>query len=130
MRRYSVKRSVVIFTLSFLGLLTALTLFGLVYARPRALFAALLVYAAWRWYGLARAPLSLTVRDDGRVELRGLVGRRVVDVKAIRRIRRAGRGYVLEHAGGSIPLYGGVERFNEFVLQVKAANPLLEVRGF
>jgi hypothetical protein len=130
MRRYNVKRSVVVVTLSFLGLLTLLTLFGLFYARPRVFFAALLAYAGWRWYGIVRTPVSLAVRDDGRVELRGLIGRRVLDAEAIRRIRRVGRGYVLEHAGGSIPLYGGIDRFNEFVLQVKAANPSLEVRGF
>jgi hypothetical protein len=130
MKKYTVKKSVVIATLSFLGLLTLLTLFGLVYAEPRVFFAALVLYLGWRWYQIARTPLAVSVLDDGRVEFRGLLGRTALEAGEIKLIRRAGRGYVLEHSGGSIPLYGAIERFNEFVLNVKAANPSLEVRGF
>ncbi|UCC72999.1 MAG: hypothetical protein JSV86_00055 [Gemmatimonadota bacterium] len=130
MKSYRAKRSTLVFTLGFLGLLTALTVFGVFYAEPQLFFVAFLLVLAWRWRQILKTPVEVRVRDDGAIEFRGIIGGTVLSVDQIRRVVRVGRGYWLEHADGSLNLYGNMEGIEEFLAELRAVNPELEVKPF
>ncbi len=70
------------------------------------------------------------MQDDGSLEFRSLVGRRVLAPQQIRRVRRVGRYWSLEHEGGSINLYANMEDLQGFIAGLQAINPSLEIKTF
>jgi len=127
---YRAKRSTLVFTFGFLGILTALTIFGVFFAEPRLFFAAFLLVLAWRWHQLLKTPVEVRERDDGVIEFRGVVGRKELRVEQIERVMRVGGGYWLEHAGGSLRLYGNMPGIGDFLAHLRAVNPELEVKRY
>ncbi len=127
--RYHVRRGALRFTYGYLVFLTAITILGLIAARPRILFAVLLMYLAWRWYELLRTPTTITVRADRTLEFQGILGSTVLEPEAIRLIRRGWRGFWLQHDQGVVALMGGIENFSDLVAEIRAANPELRVQG-
>ena len=127
--RYRVRRGTLRFTYGYLLFLTVITAFGLAVARPRILFAVLLMYLAWRWYEMLRTPTRITVRPEGTVEFRSVLGSTVLEPEAIKLIRRGWRGFWLQHDGGVVALVGGIENFHELVAEIRASNPDLRVQG-
>ncbi|NIN72961.1 MAG: hypothetical protein GTO46_13745 [Gemmatimonadetes bacterium] len=130
MKCYRAKRSTLVLTFGFLGILTALTVFGVFYAEPRLFFVAFLFVLAWRWNQLLKTAVEVRARDDRVIEFRGVIGRKELSVDRIRRVMRVGRGYWIEHGDGSINLYGNMEGIDEFLAQLRALNPALEVKRY
>lgn len=130
MKTYRAKRSTLVFTFGFLGLLTVLTVFGVFYAEPRLFFVAFLLVLAWRWNQLLKTPVEARIGDDGVIEFRGVIGRTELRVGQIKRILRVGRGYWLEHGNGSLNLYGNMEGIEDFLAQLQAMDPALEVKRY
>lgn len=130
MKEYTAKRSTLVFTLGFLGVLTSLTIFGVFFAEPRLFFAAFLLVLAWRWYQILRTPVKIQVKDDDTIEFRGLIGRVVLSPDRIKRIMQVGRGYWVEYPEGSLNVYGNMEGVEDFLSYLKSANPALEVKPF
>ncbi len=130
MKEYRAKKSTLVFTLGFLSVLTAVTIFGVFFAPPRWFFIVLLVAIAWEWYRHLKAPVTIRMRDDGSLEFKSLVGRRMLTPQQIRRVRRVGRYFSLEHEKGSINLYANMEDLQEFLDSLQALNPSLEVKTF
>lgn len=130
MKEYEAKRSTTIFLLAFLVVLTGLSIVGLFFAEPRWFFAAILFALAWEWYRHLRAPIKIRVEDDGRIEFRTLLGRRELDAHAVKRIRRAGRYCTLEHGRGTTNLYANMKGLEDFLSDLQAANPEIEVKTF
>jgi hypothetical protein len=130
MKCYRAKRSTLVFTFGFLGVLTVLTVFGVFYAEPQLFFAAFLLVLAWRWNQLLKSPVEVRIRDDGALEFRGIIGRTELSVDQIKRVMRVGRGYWLEHNDGSLNLYGNMEGIEDFLAHLRAADPALEVKPF
>lgn len=130
MTEYKARKKTVVLTVGFLAVLTLLSVFGLFFAQPRWFFVAILFALAWEWYRHLRAPVSIRVQDEGTIEFRGLVGRIVLRPEQIKRVRRAGRYCTLEHGGSAINLYTNMERLEEFLSYLQAANPGLEVTTF
>lgn len=129
-REYRVDRGTLRFTYGYLIFLTAITVFGLVFAPPRVLFAVLLMYLIWRWYELLRTPTRIRLRDEGAVELRSRLGTQVLNPGEIKLIRRRWRGYWLQHDKGAVALFGGLEGFDGLVADLRAANPNIRVEGW
>jgi hypothetical protein len=127
---YRAKRSTLVFTFGFLGILTVLTVFGVFYAEPQLFFVAFLLVLAWRWSQLLKTPVEVRTRDDGIIEFRGVIGRSELSVDQLTRVMRVGRGYWIEHGAGSLNLYGNMEGIEEFLAQLRAANPALEVKRY
>ncbi len=130
MKEYRAKKPTVVFTLGFLAVLTVLSVFGVFFAPPRWFFAVLLVALGWEWYRHLRAPVLVRLRDDGSLEFRSLAGRLVLTPQQIKRIRRVGRYWSLEHGGGSINLYANMEGLQDLLADLQAANPSLQVETF
>jgi hypothetical protein len=130
MKCYRAKKSTLVFTFGFLVILTALTVFGVFYAEPRLFFVAFLLVLAWRWNQLLKTPVEVRTRDDGVIEFCGAIGRTELRVGQIKRVMRVGRGYWIEHAGGSLNLYGNMEGIDEFLAHLRALNPALEVKRY
>jgi hypothetical protein len=130
MREYRAKRSTLVFTLGFLGVLTLLTILGVFFAEPRLFFVAFLLVLAWRWYQILKTPVKIQVEDDDTIEFRGLIGRVVLSPDRINRIMRVGRGYWVEYPEGSLNVYGNMEGLEDFLAYLKSANPALEVKPF
>ena len=127
---YRAKRSTLIFTFGFLSLLTALTIFGVFYAEPQLFFVAFLLVLAWSWNQRLKTLVEVRTRDDGVIEFRGVIGRGELRVDHIRRVMQVGRGYLIEHGDGSLSLYGNMEGINEFLAELRAMNPALEVKRY
>ncbi len=130
MKTYRTKKSTLVFTLGFLALITAVTIFGIFYAEPRAFFVALLAVLAFRWYQILKSPAVVVVRDDGVIEFRSPLGRLPLRIEQIKQIKRVGGGYWLEHQSGSLNLYGNMEGIKDLLSQLQAANPALEVKPY
>jgi hypothetical protein len=129
-KSYRAKRSTLVFTFGFLGFLTVLTVFGVFYAEPQLFFAAFLLVLAWRWNQLLKTPVEVRTRDDGVIEFRGVIGRRELRVDEIKSVMRVGRGYWIEHGDGSTNLYGNMEGIEDFLAELRAMNPALEVKRY
>lgn len=129
-RGYTVKPGSVRFNYGYLVFLTIITLFGLVAARPRVLFAVLLLYLAWRWYEMLRTPTRIRVWTDGRVEFISRIRTRELEPGAIKLIRRGWRGYWLQHDEGAVALYGDIDGLEDLIRDLRAANPNLSLMGF
>ena len=126
MKRYKAKSGTIVFTVSFLGVLTALTVFGAVYAEPRLFFVAFLAVLAWRWYLISKMPVEVRIRDDGSLEFRRLVGRsQILEPHQIKQLKRIGRGVWLEHDSGSLSLYGNMQGLDELLWELRVRNPAL-----
>lgn len=130
MKEYTTKRSTLTFTFGFLIVLTLVTGFGLLFAEPRWFFAAILLALVWEWDRHLKAPHTVRVGDDGSIEFRSFVGRKIVDPKEIKRIRRAGRYCSIEHGGRTANLYANMEGLEEFLSHLQSVNPALEVTKF
>ena len=110
--------------------MTALTVLGAFYAEPQLFFVAFLLVLAWRWSQLVKTPVEVREREDGVIEFRGVIGRTELRVDQIEKVLRVGRGYWLEHGGGSLNLYGNMEGIEDFLAHLRAANPELEVKRY
>jgi hypothetical protein len=130
MREYKTRKSTLALTFGFLIVLTLVTVFGLFFAEPRWFFAAVLLALIWEWNRHLKAPIKARIADDGSVEFHTLIGRRRVDPREIRRIRRAGRYCSIEHGGRTTNLYANMEGLEEFLSRLQSANPALEVTKF
>lgn len=128
-REYRVKPGAVRFNYGYLTFLTIITLFGLVAARPRVLFAVLLMYLVWRWYEMLRTPTRVRVWTDGTVEFRSLIRSVALGPGELKLIRRGWRGYWLQHGRGAVALYGDIEGFDDLIQDLRAANPELRLVG-
>lgn len=128
-REYRVKPGAVRFSYGYLVFLTLITLFGLVAARPRVLFAVLLMYLVWRWHELLRTPTRVRVWADGTVEFRSRIRPVALEPGEIRLIRRGWRGYWLQHERGAVALYGDINGFDDLIQDLRAANPELKLVG-
>jgi hypothetical protein len=130
MKCYRAKRSTLVLTFGFLGLLTALTVFGVFFAEPQLFFVAFLLVLALSWHQRLKTLVEVRTRDDGVIEFRGVIGRGELSVDQIRRVMRVGRGYWIEHTDGSLALYGNMEGIDEFLSELRAMNPALEVKRY
>lgn len=128
--RYRVSRGSLIFTFGTLAALTAMTVVGILFFEPAALFAVFLLYPIWKAWQLLRVPTDVRFVEDGRVEFRGPARRILLDPYAIKEIKRVGGGHWLRYEGGSINLYGNMEREDELFARLKAANPEIEFTTF
>jgi hypothetical protein len=118
------------FNYGYLVFLTIITLFGLVAARPRVLFAVLLLYLAWRWHEMLRTPTRIRVWNDGRVEFRSRIRPLELGPGAIGLMRRGWRGYWLQHEEGAVALYGDIDGLEDLIQDLRAGNPNLRLIGF
>lgn len=130
MKTYRARRSTLVFTLGFLALLTGLTIFGVFYAEPQLFFVAFLLVLGWRWHQILKSPVAVSLGDDGVVEFRSMIGRLKMSVDQIKGITRVGRGYYLEHEGGSLNLYGNMEGIEDLLARLESLNPALKVKPF
>ena len=128
-REYAVKRGTIRFTYGYLIFLTAITVFGLAAAEPRVLFAALLMYLAWRWYELLRTPTRIRVSANGKVEFASRIRSQTLDARSIKLIKRGWRGYWLQHEGGAVSLYGDIAEFERLLAELRELNPDMRVVG-
>jgi hypothetical protein len=130
MKKYRAKTGTIVFTVSFLGALTALTTFGAVFAEPRLFFVAFLGVLAWRWYLILKTPVEVRIRDDGSIEFRRLVGRSLIlELHQIKQLKRVGRGVWLAHDSGSLSLYGNMRGLDELLWELRVRNPALREAG-
>jgi len=128
-REYAVNPGTIRFTYGYLIFLTLITLFGLAAARPRVLFAVLLMYLAWRWYEVLRTPSLVRVWQQGQVEFVSRIASLTLDAGTIKLIKRGWRGYWLQHERGAISLYGDIEGFERLLADLRRLNPDLRVVG-
>lgn len=128
--RYRVSGRSLFLTFGTLAALAALTVIGIFLFEPAALFVAFLLYPIWKASQLLKVPTDIRFVEDGRVEFRGPAKRLVLDPRAIREIKRVGGGHWLKYEGGSINLYGNMEREGELFARLKAANPEIEFTRF
>lgn len=128
--RYRVSRRSLILTFGALAALTALTLVGVFFFDPAALFVVFLLYPIWKLSQLLKVPTEIRFAENGGVEFRGPARRVRLDPGAIREIKRVGGGHWLRYDGGSMNLYGNIEREDELFARLKAANPEIEFTTF
>jgi hypothetical protein len=84
----------------------------------------------WFWFStIWRAAYRIDVTDDT-IEFRSILWRRAIPVGRLRSIRARGSGFaVVRFRGGRVDLYGTVERWDEFVARVTAANRHVRLSG-
>lgn len=84
----------------------------------------------WFWVTtIWRAAYRFDVSGDA-VEFRTILWRRKTRLDQIHSIRARGPRYVvIRFEGGRAELYGTIDRWRDFVKQVKAANPAVELGG-
>jgi hypothetical protein len=122
------KTRTLVFTMGFLGLLTVVVTIGIFFAPPRLFFVAFFGYCLWRWYLILKMPYRIRL-GIGEVELRSVLGRRVLSPHQVKSIKKFGGGYILAYDDKVQSLYGNMSGFGEFVTSLKAANPDIELKG-
>jgi hypothetical protein len=125
MRTYRAKRSTMIFTHAFLGVIVAVCVFGIVYAQPTILYVVFLIFALYRWYQILGVPTEVRVTDDDQVELRSAIGKKTVAIDELTRVKKVGHGIYLEWPEGTANLYGDMEDAAELVGFLREKRPEL-----
>jgi hypothetical protein len=82
----------------------------------------------WVWWSTVwSAAYRIDVENDT-VEFRSILWRRRVSLSQIRWIRSTGPAFaVVRFEGGTVQLYGAVDGWDDFVSQVRCANPALRL---
>lgn len=87
---------------------------------------------AWIWYVYARIPVTITWRDEGVLEFKGLIGTTQVRVEDLITIKATPLywGFIkITYNGGSLRLLCQITGLYELLGAVKAANPRVEITG-
>ena len=140
MKTYKVSRSILIFIyglLGFVSLIGAIVVFqsfrsgvGQFPAQPfLILWAGMLV---WIWYIYARIPVAITWREEGVLTFKSLIRTTEVPVDDIIAIKAAplSWGFIrITYKGGSLRIINQITGLYELIGAVKAANPLVEIKG-
>jgi hypothetical protein len=139
-KTYKLSRSVLIFLYALLGFVSLIGVIvgfqsfkggvGLLPVQP--LVIVWLGVLAWIWYTYARIPVTITWRDEGVLEFKGLIGTtqvRVEDLIAIRATPLSWGFIKITYNGGSLRLLCQITGLYELLGAVKAKNPLVEIEG-
>jgi hypothetical protein len=124
-KTYKAPRKTILFTHGFIALIAAACVVGILYAEPTIMYVVFLMFALWRWYQILRVPIAVTIRDEGELELRGLIGRTRVRPEELTRVRKVARGIYMEWPEGTVNLYGNMEGVDELMEYLRRANPRL-----
>ena len=84
------------------------------------------------WFKILTIPHRIEVLPDGLATFVSIARRIQVAPHDVESIKPAGNQigfYVLRHAGGKVLLVGQFDGFHEFLSNLKAANPRVELRG-
>ena len=129
-----------VFLYALLGFLTLIGVFagyqGLVQPEaPGALRLIGIVWfgvLAWIWYFYLRIPVAITWRDEGVLEFKSPIRTIEVPVAEIIAIKSLplSWGFIrITYKGGSLRLINQITGLYELIGAVKAANPLVEIKG-
>jgi len=91
-----------------------------------------LIMAAWFWYFISSLPYQIKVYGNIEIEFVSLLRRRCVSPMDIVSIKPYGSqmGFLLVKTNrGKIKLLNQFDGFHEFIVNLKAANPSIELRG-
>jgi len=140
MKTYKVVPLNLIFLYALLGFLTLIGVFvgyqG--FKRPEALGALHLieivwfVVLAWIWYYYLRIPVAITWREEGVLEFKSPIRTIAVPVDEIIAIKAVPLSWGvirITYKGGSLRLINQITGLYELIGAVKAANPLVEIKG-
>ena len=140
MKTYKVIPLNLIFLYALLGFLTLIAAFvgyqGLM--RPQAMGAlrfieiAWFVVLAWIWYYYLRIPMAITWREEGVLTFKSPIRTIEVPVAEIIAIKSLplSWGFIrITYKGGSLRLINQITGLYELIGAVKAANPLVEIKG-
>ena len=92
----------------------------------------LLIMAAWFWYFISSLPYQIKVHGNVEIEFVSLLRRRRISPMDIVSIKPYGSqlGFLLVKTNrGKIRLLNQFDGFYEFITNLKAANPSIELRG-
>lgn len=91
-----------------------------------------LLGAAWFWYFVSSVPYKIKVYGNVEIEFIGLLRKRRVSPIDIVSIRPYGSQYgflLVKTSRGKIKILNQFDGFHEFINNLKASNPLIELRG-
>jgi hypothetical protein len=136
---YKVLRLNLIMLYTLLGLLSLLGVFAgyLGFTRPEAPAVGVIIGIVWfgilgAWFFYLRIPVTITWRDEGVLEFKGLFRTTEVPVSDIIAIKAVplSWGFIrIVHKGGSVKLLNQITGLYELIGAVKAANPQVEITG-
>lgn len=91
-----------------------------------------LAMIAWLWYSILSIPHRIEVADSGDVEFRSLLRRRRMTSLEIVSIKPEASSFgflVVRGSRKKIRLLNQFDGFHDFLVNLKAANPMVELRG-
>ena len=140
MKTYKVIPLNLIFLYALLGFLTLIGVFvgyqG--FMRPQAFGALSLieivwfVVLAWIWYYYLRIPVAITWREEGVLTFKSPIRTikvPVAEIIAIKAVPLSWGVIRITYKGGSLRLINQITGLYELIGAVKAANPLVEIKG-
>ena len=99
---------------------------------PRLVGLFWLIMVSWYWYWVLTIPHTIMVSESGRVAFNSVIRKRLTTMREINSIKPYGNqfGFLqIKTNTGKIRLLNQFDGFHDFLLNLKTANPTVEIRG-